>query len=164
MKKLILFITLLFTLTLFGCVSDPNTYYFDSNILLNNTMKIDLVYYQNDAPEMIVVDQSDFPNFEFGSSTVIETLDSSLLESFILELSLITFHIQNKSSNSPVGNTLILHQTNGNMIVISCTLIDGTAYSFVSTFDSDSHFIEHIARFADRPKFDEMLQKYFNSI
>ena len=57
--------------------------------------------------------------------------------------------------------TSILHQKNGDMLVLSCTLIDGICYSFVSKFDSNNNYITHIARFADRPQFESLLDAYF---
>lgn len=47
------------------------------------------------------------------------------------------------------------------MLVLSCTLIDGICYSFVSKFDSNNNYITHIARFADRPQFESLLDAYF---
>lgn len=164
MKHLFFIIIIILSFTLYGCVSDPNTYYFDSSILITDTLEIELVFYQNDSPKMITVSDNKFPSFIYENSTSLEMLDTSLLDSFILELSTITFHDQNESANSPVGNTLVLHQSNGDMLIISCSLIEGIAYSFVSRFDSNNNYIEHIASFADRPKFKRLLMKYFYTI
>ena len=41
------------------------------------------------------------------------------------------------------------------------SFIDGICYSFVSKFDSNNNYITHIARFADRPQFESLLDAYF---
>ena len=160
MRKFILvFIVLSVSIVLKGC--DPATYYFDADVLISNTIKIELVECKNDDPELIEINEKNITSFDYDNVELIDSLDNSQFESFIKKLSNITFHKENYSVNKPIGKTLILHQKNGDMIVLSCTLIDGTGYSFVSEFDLDNNYITHIARFADRPQFELLLNTYF---
>lgn len=161
MRKYILSFVLLFSIFLTGCVSDPKTYYFNSDKLIVDTTKIELVECKNDKLEMIEINEKNITSFDYDNVELIDNLDKSQFESFIIKLSSITFHKENYSANKPIGKTLILHQKNGDMIVLSCTLIDGKGYSFASKFDSSCNFISHIARFADRPQFELLLNTYF---
>ena len=45
--------------------------------------------------------------------------------------------------------------------MLSCTVLNGCGYSMVSTFTVDGKFINHIARFADEPKYKRIVEKYF---
>ena len=154
MRKCILTFIILTLIVLTGCVSDPATYYFDSDDLIANTVKIE-------KPEMIEINEKNTTNFDYNTVEVIGDLDHRQFESFIVKLSSITFHKENFSVNKPIGKALILHQKNGDMLVLSCTLIDGICYSFVSKFDSNNNYITHIAKFADRPQFESLLDAYF---
>lgn len=161
MKKFILVIILMVSIFLTGCVSDPETYYFAAADLIANTIKIELVECKNEKLEMIEVNEKSITNFDYNEVEPIDNLDNSQFESFIIELSSITFHKRNYSANKPIGKTLVLHQKNGDMIVLSCTLVDGRGYGFASKFDSNCNYITHIAYFADRPKFESLLNEYF---
>lgn len=161
MKKFNLVIVIMVFVSMFLTGCDPETYYFDSTELIDNTIKIELVECQNDNPERIEVSEDNTPSFDYDNVELVDNLDDSHFESFIIELSSITFHIENYSANKPLGKTLILHQKNGDMIVLSCTKVGDIGYSFASKFDSNSNFITHIANFADRPKFEALLNEYF---
>ena len=162
MRKCILTFIILTLIVLTGCVSDPATYYFDSDDLIANTAKIELVECENEKPQMIEINEKNTTNFDYNTVEVIDDLDHRQFESFIVKLSSITFHKENFSVNKPIGKALILHQKNGDMLVLSCTLIGGICYSFVSKFDSNNNYITHIARFADRSQFESLLDAYFD--
>lgn len=161
MRKFILIIMVLVSIFLTGCVSDPETYYFNSTDLIDDIIKIELVECQNDNPVKIKVDANNTPSFDYYNVELIDSLDNGQFESFIIKLSCITFHKESYSVNKPIGKTLVLHQKNGDMIVLSCTIIDDRGYSFASKFDSNCNYIAHIAYFADRPKFESLLNEYF---
>lgn len=159
MKKSISIFMVFLLIVLTGC--EPPAYYFDSNDLIANTVKIELLSCKNNNPGMIEVDENNIPSFDYNDVETIDSLDHNQFESFIIELSTIRFHIYNHSVNKPIGRTLILHQKNGDMIVLSCTLINDVSYSFISKFDSNNNYITHIAFFADRPSFETLLNTYF---
>ena len=52
MRKFILVIISMVSIFLTGCVSDPETYYFDAADLIANTIKIELVECKNEKLEM----------------------------------------------------------------------------------------------------------------
>lgn len=162
MKKYLWALIVLLSFFFVGC--DPATYHFDADALIADTVKIELAECENDDPEEFFIDEDHIPSFDYGNAKIIDSLDPGQFESFIVGLAAITFHIEEDySANMPIGRTLILHQSNGDMIVLSCNGFDGEYYSFASLFDSNSHFIAHIANFADAPSFDELLNAYFPS-
>lgn len=164
MRRFLLAFSLVFLILLTGCAIDPGTYYFNEDVLVNETKKVELVLCKNESPKMIEISEDSFPSFNYEDSKLLETLDEELIESLIGELATITFHIEYKSANAPVGNTLLLHQKNNDIIVISGTLINGISYSVVARFDYKGKFLEHISYFADRRKYEDMLKKYFESV
>lgn len=113
MRKFILvsIILILVSTVITGC--DPATYYFDADVLISNTIKIELVECKNDKPELIEINEKNFTSFDYDNVELIDSLDNSQFESFIMKLSSITFHIRNYSVNKPIGRTLILHQKMG---------------------------------------------------
>lgn len=99
MRKCILTFIILTLIVLTGCVSDPVTYYFDSDDLIANTVKIELVECENEKPEMIEINEKNTTNFDYNTVEVIDDLDHRQFESFIVKLSSITFHKENFSVN-----------------------------------------------------------------
>lgn len=95
MRKFILVIISMVSIFLTGCVSDPETYYFDAADLIANTIKIELVECKNEKLEMIEVNEKSITNFDYNEVEPIDNLDNSQFESFIIELSSITFHKRN---------------------------------------------------------------------
>lgn len=64
MRKCILIFIILNLIVLTGCVSDPATYYFDSDDLIANTVKIELVECENEKPEIIEINGKNTTNFD----------------------------------------------------------------------------------------------------
>ena len=88
MRKFILVIISMVSIFLTGCVSDPETYYFDAADLIANTIKIELVECKNEKLEMIEVNEKSITNFDYNEVEPIDNLDNSQFESFIIELSI----------------------------------------------------------------------------
>lgn len=145
-----------------GCVSDPATYYFDASNIINQATKIQLVVCENDNPININVEEDTILFFDIDNIRIIETLETEKIDEFAYELSSITFHHTMESVNSPVGYTIIIYMQNQELIVLSCTVIDDIAYGMAAIFMNDGTFVRHVAQFADRPKFERLLEKYFD--
>ncbi len=155
------YIILLFViLSLCGC--DPATYHFDASNIIDQATKIQLVLCENDNPINIKVEEDTILFFDIDNIRIIDTLETEKIEEFAYELSTITFHKEMKSVNSPVGYTLIIYMQNQELIVLSCTVINGIGYGMAAVFLNDGSFVRHIARFADRPKFERLLHNYFD--
>ena len=165
MKKilsLVLVFSVLATLCLYGCVTDPATYYFDADDIINNATKIQLVFFENKEPTNINIEKDIISSLDMNNIEIIETLETKNIDDFANELSTITFHVGTKSVNSPVGYAVIIHMKNQEMIVLSCTVISGIAYGMVAVFLNDGTFVRHIAQFADEPKFNMLLHNFFD--
>lgn len=59
-------------IVLTGCASDPATYYFDSDDLIANTVKIELVECENEKPEMIEINEKNTTKFDYNTVGVID--------------------------------------------------------------------------------------------
>lgn len=160
-KRFSLILSLLIIIFISGCVSDPNTYYFNYEELSSNVISIELINYENSNPRIINVNEISISNIDFQKLEVLEELPSQSIDSFIRRISEITFHESNKSAEAPIGKGIKLNYKNGNFVLISCTLTKERGYSFVTEFDDRGNFVKHIAEFADRPKFEKLLEEYF---
>jgi hypothetical protein len=160
-KRFLLILSLVLIIS--GCVSDPNTYYFNYEELSINVISIELINYENNNPRIINVNESNISNIDFHKLVVLEVLPSQSIDSFIRKISEITFHKSNKSAETPIGRGIKLNYNNGNFVIISCTLTKERGYSFVAEFDDKGKFVKHIAEFADRPKFEKLLDDYFKT-
>lgn len=162
MKKIFTLIILIVSITIIsGCVTDPNTYYFNYEELSSKVISIELINYENSNPRIINVKESSISNIDFQKMEVLQILPSQNIDSFISKLSKITFHESNESAEAPIGKGIKLNYKNGNFIIISCTITKERAYSFVAEFDGEGNFVKHIAKFADRPKFEKLIEEYF---
>ena len=161
-KATILTIFCLFILLSSGCVTDPPTYYFDFDELSREVIKIELVECINENPQIITVNDDSVPKFDVNSIKLIDELPNDKMDDFIADLSTITFHRENESVDSPTGYAVLIYNDKDEIIVISCTIVNSFGYSMVAKFSIDGKFIEHIARFADEPKYRNMLKTYFN--
>lgn len=149
-------------ISLVGCVTDPSTYYFNADELKDNVIRIELFSLVNEEPKQVIVNDDTILRFNKINATLIKELENNEIKDFIDDLSTITFHIENKSVNSPLGYTIVIYLENQEIIVLSCTVVNGVAYSMVATFTLEGSFIKHIARFADEPKFRKIVEKYFD--
>jgi hypothetical protein len=161
MKKIYLIFLIAILVSLAGCVTDPPTYYFNADELIENVIKIELVNFANENPKQIIVDDDTILVINIIDAILVDELDNDKINDFIDDLATITFHVENKSVNSPLGHTVIIYLKNQEIIVLSCTVVDGLAYSMAAVFTLEGSFIRHIARFADEPKFRKILEKYF---
>src|SRR5690554_1443234 len=77
MKKIFSLILLILSITIIsGCVSDPNTYYFNYEELSSNVISIELINYENSNPRIINVNESSISNIDFQKMEVLEVLPS----------------------------------------------------------------------------------------
>ena len=128
MKKLTS--TVLILVGLLSCIiglvaCDPGTKYFDVSELLDNTVKIELVNYENNDPEFIRVNGKKKPIFDFNKVTLIATLDESCFEDILNDVANTKFLDFGTALNEPMGKTLVLYQNDGNIIVLyGCVYTD----------------------------------------
>ena len=166
MKRLIsLVLMFMFMLALVSC--DPATHRLNADELLANTTKIELVNYENENPQMIRnIEGEKKPTFDFNKATLIATLDDSKLEDVVKDVSNRGYLYYDGALNEPIGKTLILYQSNGNMVVLNnCVYTDKTGdtkyYGDCCIYDANGVFIEYIGRVGNN-YIDSLESQYFN--
>jgi len=148
MKKVwIILFVLTCLLWLVGC--DPGVYQLDGEELLRNTVKIELVSYENASPKSLRTIGRQKPVFDFSNVTFIALLDDSRMEAVVKDVAEQDLMVFGRVLNEPIGKTLILYQHDGRMIVLfSCvyeTEKGGTKYYGQSIlFDKDGMFVEYL--------------------
>ena len=132
-----------------GC--DPGTRHIDANQLLANTVKIELINYENNDPEFVRINGKKKPVFDFNKVTLIATLDESRFEDILNDVAKTEFLYFGNALNEPMGKTLVLYQSDGNMIVLyGCVYTDkkgeakypGDCY----IFNKEGELVEYIGR------------------
>ena len=166
MKKLLVFLCIL--TCLFSLVScDPGVKRLDKDELFANTVKIELVDYENGNPKLLRLKGKEKPKFDFNNATLIAALDESRFEDILKEVAEYDYLVFGTALNEPMGKTLILYQSNGNIIVLfGCTYTDDNNENFYygdcNVFDSNGMFVEHIGDVGYQ--FGDMIEsKYFQT-
>ena len=148
MKKVLSFMCVLSCLLiLVGC--DPGTNHIDRDELFANTVKIELYDYKNENPELLRINGKEKPRFDFNKATLIATLDESDFENILNDIAEDEYLNFGTALNEPMGKTLVLQQSNGNIIVLfGCVYTnehDKTYYyGDCYVFDEDGAFVEYI--------------------
>ena len=163
-KALIIILALICLLGLVGC--DPGVKTLDRGELLENTVKIELYYYENTDPKLINLNSKKTPSFDFSKATFIAALEESHFEDVVKDIAEQECLIFGNALNEPIGKTIILYQNNGNMIVLcSCVYKEENApakyYGECNVFDENGVFVEHIGRIG-RDYVDTLESRYFN--
>ncbi len=153
---------LLLFLCLFLCSCDPAEFYFDYESMKKVVASIELIVYDNHISK--IVDVNSNTTLIFDEKKIISTrlLDDDKTDLILKDLSKITFFLRYESALEPIEQCLKITLNNGHFIILSCSLVDGTAYSMVGEFDSNCKYIKCIANFADRPSYEKMISKYFS--
>lgn len=134
-------------LGLVGC--DPGTNTIDGEELLKNTVKIELVSYENTDPQLFILNSKKTPAFDFSKTTFIAELDETYFEDVIKDIAEQECLVFRKALNEPIGKTMILYQENGDMVVLfSCVYKNGKKptryFGECNIFDENGRFLEHI--------------------
>ena len=164
-KVLTILLVLTCLLGLVGC--DPGKKGINKNEVLDNTVKIELVHYENKRPKSIYIDEKKVPTFDFSKVTPIATLDDSSIEDVVKDVAGQDFLLYNRVLSEPVGKTLILYQRNGNMIVLCGCVYENKLgitkyYGQGDIFDENGIFVEHLGDISST-FVDKIESKYFNS-
>ena len=146
-KALIIVLVLTCLFGLVGCDPAVKTLYKDE--LLANTTKIELVDYENENPELLNLSRKEKPRFDFNKATLIATLDETHFEDILSDVAEIDYLDFGTALNEPMGKTLVLHQSNGNMIVLfGCVYTNEKDKTFYYgdcfVFDENGVFVEYI--------------------
>lgn len=146
-KVLIIMLVLTCLLGLVGC--DPETNNFSKDELLANTVKIELIDYENESPKLLTISSMKKPKFDFNKATLIATLDDSRYGDVINYVAGADYLDYGTALNEPMGKALVLYQNNGNMIVLyGCVYTNEKDKTFYHgdcyVFDENGVFVEHM--------------------
>lgn len=146
-KVLIIVLALTFLLGLVGC--DPSTNHLYNDELLANTVKNELYHYENQNPKLIHIGTKTKPIFDFSKATLVATLDETYFEDILNDVAEKDYMVRGTALNEPMDKTLVLHQSNGNMIVLfGCVYKNENGRTFYygdcNVFDENGVFVEYI--------------------
>ena len=165
MKKLSLGIVLLFTvISMSGCFL-TDYYFLDYDEMTREVVSVQLVYCTNDNPEVIDDPTSEQVHFDYEKALVVKTLDESLLDEFLQDLSKVEFFLPAyESVNSPVGFAIVLKKKDNSMTVISSTYTDEKIYQMAAEIAPDGSMSKNLASFSTKTEsmYRKLLNKYFN--
>ena len=146
---------------------DPGWARVDGEELLSNTVKIQLVEYENTAPKYYRLGRKQQACFDFDQTTLLAELDEFGFEDLINDIASYDLMVFDMALNEPIGKTLILYQSNGNMIVLfggvhqydngrkkifgQCNVYDETGKLVDYLGDISSNYV------------DELAERYFGS-
>ena len=167
MKKLLTILLVL--ICLLGCVGcDPGTVTIDGDELLGNTVKIELVYYENEDPEHVRLGETDNLIFDFSKVSVIAELDDSRIDDVVEDIAAQELLWFGRTLNEPIGKTIILYQSNGNMVVLYACIYENERgvkkyYGQCNIYDENGKFIDYVGDVAS-DYIDILESKYFETI
>lgn len=162
MKRLLI-ILLALTFLLMGC--DPGMAHLDGEELLQNTVRIELVHYENTSPKLIRRSDTNVQIFDFGKVTPIAVLDVSLIEDVVTDMAQQDLLLFSNTLNEPIGKTVLLYQSDGSMIVMfGCvyqTKRGGKRYyGECNLFDENGVFVDYLGDISSE-YVDRLEAKYF---
>ena len=162
-KVLIIVLTLTCLLGMVGC--DPGINNLSKGELLADTVKIELYDYKNENPELLRLSRKK-PSFDFNNATLIMALDESRFEEILNDIAEQDYLDFGTALNEPMGKTLVLYQSNGDMIVLfgcvyetkNSTYYYGDCYMF----DKNGVLVEYIGD-VSHVFIDEIESTYFKT-
>lgn len=146
-KRLIVLFVIASLFVLAGC--DPGVNSLDKRTLLENTVKIELMEYENPAPKLVQPGKKDPSRFHFDNATSIATLDASRFEALITEIAQTELLLWGRTLNEPIGKTLVLYQKDGSMLVLFSTIYENKTgskryYACCNLYDENGTFVEYL--------------------
>lgn len=166
MKKALALICI-FSCLLFFVSCDPGTNHIDKDELIANTVRIELHDYENENPKILRINGRKKPKFDFNKATLIATLDESHFDNILNDIAMVDYLLFGTALNEPIGKTLVLYQSNGNMIVLfGCVYTNKNNetyyYGDCYLFDKNGQFIDYLGD-CDSDFIDCIETKYFQN-
>jgi len=150
-----LILVALFLVYLTAC---HGSFYFDNDNLIENIVKIELIYYHQTDVEYVTefLRRRRHPDFDFDLVEYVGTMDVRYHELFLKELENVHFRNHMHHRNSPAGISVLMHEINGNLIIISG--------GYTARFTAEGRFIRYLGRYADSPSYEEFIQIHFFTV
>ena len=165
--KRALIIVLLLTFLFWGVGCDPGWNYLYKDELVENTVKIQLFDYENETPKILRLSGNKKPHFDFNKTNLIDTLDEAYFDNVLNDVSGYRYLDFGTALNEPMGKTLVLYQSNGNMIVLfGCAYTTAKGENFYYgdcyVFNEIGVFVEYIGEL-NYLFVDEIAATYFQN-
>lgn len=163
MKKLFLFFSMiLLFLSLSAC--DPGSYYFSIEDLNLDVISIELVTYENsdqgDFLSWIPNHFDDLTNLDMTKITVIETLSTEEISSFLEQLSDVTFLAHYYAFDSPSDICIKINYANGDFEILNC--YEHSYIGYVGSYNSDGEVVGYVGCFEGYDDFQNLVNNYFD--
>lgn len=147
-----------------GC--DPGTKTLDGKALFSNTVRVELYQYDNPSPANLRIGGKKTAVFDFSHATLLGTLDESQYEDLAKEITGYETLLFGRVLNEPIGKTLVLHQSDGNMVVFyGCVYRNrwgGTRYyGECNIYDENGMFVSNLGDI-ESDFVDKLEVKYFD--
>ena len=128
---------------------DPGWARVDGEELLTNTVKIELAAYENNDPKLFQMGWKKRSCFDFEKTTVLAALDESCFEEIINDIASHDMMVFDRALNEPIGKTLILYQSDGNMIVLFGGVHENDngrkkSYGQCNVYDENGKLVEYL--------------------
>jgi len=159
MKSLLVCLILGLGFVLTSCVSDPESFYFDYDELEEKVIAIELINYDNPDTKTVKKKDGILP-FDFDKMEVLQVLEVEQIDSLLLDLSEIHFHVSDeltKYSDSASGMSIKIVYTSGDFLII-CS---NSNSNFIVEFNSDGNVGNLVVRFTDNKIFVDLTNKFF---
>lgn len=152
MKRFVcmILVTILLLSSISLCACEPEVWGYRTEELLNNVVKVELVHFPEiENPIRHKRKLENVKSINFNDATLVEELDPTLYPDFFKKLCEVPFGKDfYYSVDYPIGYTLLMHQKNGDIILISTyeSTSDG-CYGMHAKFDENGNFIEQYNSF-----------------
>lgn len=152
-------IILIVALSIFVCSCEPRMYSYECDDLKNNIANVQMINYNNQNAKSI---SKACDNFDLEKMEILEELDESRIEEFVISLSKIRFHVYNKHPDSAFGICIRIVYSDGTFEIMSCNSIDKDLYNFIGRYSPTGEAIEYVGSFAGKQVFQDILNKFFS--
>jgi len=159
-KSILVFIATFAVICLSAC--EPEMFWFEYDEISSNVISVELINYCTlDLHE--IESEDEIYTFIFYQMEVIEILDIASIDNFFFDLSNIEFHNRLDYSNTPVGISVKITYENGDLLILSSTLINEIAYGGAFLYNSEGVIIEYYGNFAIRQQYVDLVNMYFET-
>lgn len=163
MKKILLFFSMILLLmSLSAC--DPGTFNYNLEDLSLDVISIELVTYENSDQDRFLSwvpnHFDDLEKLDMTKITVIETLSTEEISSFLEQLSNVMFLSYYYAFDSPSDICVKINYANGDFEILNCREDSYTGY--VGSYNSEGEVVEFVGCFESYYDFQNLVNNYFD--
>ena len=145
------------------CSCEPATWTYSPEELMNEVVKVELVYFPTvENPVKHKEKLNNVKSINFDEATFIQELSQDQYSDFFDKLSGVVFDEDYYSIDYPMGYTLLMHERDGEILVLSWYATSDNNYCLHAKYDSNGNFIEQFTSFLTVIQFEQLLLEFFN--